>query len=152
MAAHSNILPEKFHGQRSLVGFSPLSCKELDITEMTQHIGMHFIPSVVPPPHSHKNIYLCPTEISTQPYNPRRHPYPSEENQNSLPKICHLGIVSIFIYFKALNTARERKTPTVLFLPKSSNRKHTVEKHLQCPKFGKCFYAKEVKREKETKT
>ena len=28
-------LPEKFHGQRSLVGFSPWDCKELDTTEHT---------------------------------------------------------------------------------------------------------------------
>ena len=26
-------LPEEFHGQRSLVGYSPLGCKELDTTE-----------------------------------------------------------------------------------------------------------------------
>ena len=28
-------LPEKCHGQRSLVGYSPLGCKELDTTEVT---------------------------------------------------------------------------------------------------------------------
>ena len=32
MATHSNISRE-FHGQRSLVGYSPWSCKELDMTE-----------------------------------------------------------------------------------------------------------------------
>ena len=26
-------LPEQFHGQRNLMGFSPWSCKELDVTE-----------------------------------------------------------------------------------------------------------------------
>ena len=26
-------LPEEFHGQRSLAGYSPWSCKELDTTE-----------------------------------------------------------------------------------------------------------------------
>ena len=26
-------LPEEFHGQRSLVGYSPWSCKESDMTE-----------------------------------------------------------------------------------------------------------------------
>ena len=28
-------LPGEFHGQRSLVGFSPQGCKELDMTEAT---------------------------------------------------------------------------------------------------------------------
>ena len=32
MATRSNILPEKFHGQRSLVGYSPWGRKELDTT------------------------------------------------------------------------------------------------------------------------
>ena len=35
----SVFLPGKFHGQRSLVGYSPWSCKELDMTErMCTHI------------------------------------------------------------------------------------------------------------------
>ena len=29
----SVFLPGEFHGQRSLVGYSPLGCKDLDITE-----------------------------------------------------------------------------------------------------------------------
>ena len=33
MAIHSSILPEKSHGQRSLVGYSPKGCKESDMTE-----------------------------------------------------------------------------------------------------------------------
>ena len=33
MAAHSSILAGKSHGQRSLVGYSPWSCKESDTTE-----------------------------------------------------------------------------------------------------------------------
>ena len=37
MATPSNKnLPEKFHGQRNLVGNSPWGCKELDTTEHTQ--------------------------------------------------------------------------------------------------------------------
>ena len=35
MATHSNILAWKIHGQRSLVGYSPWSQKELDTTEHT---------------------------------------------------------------------------------------------------------------------
>ena len=33
MATHSSILPGEFHGQKSLVGYSPWDCKELDTTE-----------------------------------------------------------------------------------------------------------------------
>ena len=33
MATHSRFLPEKFHGQRSLVGYSLKDCKELHTTE-----------------------------------------------------------------------------------------------------------------------
>ena len=30
-------LPGEFHGQRSLVDYSPWGCKELDTTEVTEH-------------------------------------------------------------------------------------------------------------------
>ena len=33
MAIHSGFLPEKFHGQRSLTGYSPWGWKEADTTE-----------------------------------------------------------------------------------------------------------------------
>ena len=33
MATHSSILPGEFHGQRSVAGYSPWGCKELDMTE-----------------------------------------------------------------------------------------------------------------------
>ena len=33
MATDSSVLPRKSHGQRSLVGYSPWDCKELDTTE-----------------------------------------------------------------------------------------------------------------------
>ena len=36
-------LPEKFHGQRSLVGYSPWGCKESDRTECT---------------HTHTDLYM----------------------------------------------------------------------------------------------
>ena len=41
MAPYSSFLPGKFHGQRSLAGYSPQGCKELDTTEQlstAQHI------------------------------------------------------------------------------------------------------------------
>ena len=38
MATHSSILAGKFHGQRSLAGYSPRGCKELDTTEHTLSI------------------------------------------------------------------------------------------------------------------
>ena len=34
----SMTLPGKFHGQRSLVGYSPWSCKESDMTEQTMTV------------------------------------------------------------------------------------------------------------------
>ena len=34
-AAHSIFLPGEFRGQRSLAGYSPWGCKELDMTEAT---------------------------------------------------------------------------------------------------------------------
>ena len=37
MATHSSFLPGAFHGQRSLVGYSPWGLKELDMTEMTEN-------------------------------------------------------------------------------------------------------------------
>ena len=33
MATTPVFLPEKFHGQRSLAGYSPWGCKELDMTK-----------------------------------------------------------------------------------------------------------------------
>ena len=38
MAAHSSVFAGKWRGQRSLVGYSPWGCKELD---MTQHVHTH---------------------------------------------------------------------------------------------------------------
>ena len=38
MATHSSILAWKIQGQRSLVGYSPLGCKESDLTEHTRAI------------------------------------------------------------------------------------------------------------------
>ena len=34
-------LPGESHGQRSLAGYSPQGCKELDMTEVTQYAHMH---------------------------------------------------------------------------------------------------------------
>ena len=36
MATHSSILPGESHGQRSLVGYSPQSCKESKMTEVAK--------------------------------------------------------------------------------------------------------------------
>ena len=38
MAATPVFLPGKFHGQRSLVGYSPWGPKELDMTELLTHM------------------------------------------------------------------------------------------------------------------
>ena len=38
-------LPGVFHGQRSLVGYSPWGHKELDTTEVTEHTHLYYISS-----------------------------------------------------------------------------------------------------------
>ena len=43
MTTHSSILIREFHGQRSLAGYSPQGHKESDMTEVTQHAGMHSV-------------------------------------------------------------------------------------------------------------
>ena len=46
MATHSSILPEEFHGQRSLVGYSSRGHKESDMTErLTLSLYISLLPS-----------------------------------------------------------------------------------------------------------
>ena len=45
MATHSNILAGEFHGQRSLAGYSPWDCKELDTTELLT-LSLSYIPKM----------------------------------------------------------------------------------------------------------
>ena len=37
------LLPGELHGQRSLAGYSPCGCKELDMAEMTLHTCTHLL-------------------------------------------------------------------------------------------------------------
>ena len=37
MATHPSTQPGESHGQRSLAGYNPQGCKELDMTEATEH-------------------------------------------------------------------------------------------------------------------
>ena len=46
MAAHSVLLPRKFHGWRSLVGYSPRGRKESDRTERLHFLSFMFLPQV----------------------------------------------------------------------------------------------------------
>ena len=48
-------LPGEFHGQRSLVGYSPWSCKELDTTEQLTHTHTHT--------HIHKQLILKSNDL-----------------------------------------------------------------------------------------
>ena len=41
MAIHSSILAGEFHGQRSLVGYSPWGHKESDTTETNTHTHIY---------------------------------------------------------------------------------------------------------------
>ena len=49
MATHSSILPGQSHGERSLVGYSPWGCKELD---MTEHLSMYLMVTAQPSSNS----------------------------------------------------------------------------------------------------
>ena len=49
-AAHFNILTGNSHGQRSLLGYSPEDCKELDMAEHA-HVSMYHIHQIC-----HRNI------------------------------------------------------------------------------------------------
>ena len=74
MTTHSSILAwKKSHGQRSLVGYSPWGCKELDMTEqltwrepkaqaLSQASGSAVLyQGVLGPPHERR---LCPTQAA----------------------------------------------------------------------------------------
>ena len=50
MVAHSSIWPGEFHGQRSLVGYSPWGRQESDTTERLTHTHTHTILTIVPCP------------------------------------------------------------------------------------------------------
>ena len=41
MAIPPVFLPGEYHGQRSLVGYSPWGCTELDTTDAAQHVHKH---------------------------------------------------------------------------------------------------------------
>ena len=43
------LLPGESHGQRSLVGYSPWGCKELEMTEVTYHITTTMITLLIIP-------------------------------------------------------------------------------------------------------
>ena len=45
------LLPGKFHGQKSLVGYSPWGCKESDMTECSTHTCTHT--------HTHTHTCVC---------------------------------------------------------------------------------------------
>ena len=45
---------EEFHGQRSLAGYSPWSCKELDMTELLTHTHTHT--------HTHIQLVMADTQ------------------------------------------------------------------------------------------
>ena len=46
MVATPAFLPREFHGQRSLKGYSPWSCKESDTTEQLKHLNLCCILSI----------------------------------------------------------------------------------------------------------
>ena len=91
-------LPGESHGQRSLAGYGPQSCKELDTTEATEHARIHdsvqFSRSVV-------SDSLGPREPQhTRPPCPSPAPgvYP---NSRPLSRRCHPTISSSVVPFSS---------------------------------------------------
>ena len=71
MATHSSSLAGKFHGQRSLAGYSPWGCKELDTTEHAlahththTHTGKLHTSALKTSSSQQKSIFLLGMEIS----------------------------------------------------------------------------------------
>ena len=52
-------LPGKFYGQKSLMGYSPWGCKELDMTEVTEHASK-YSPSLSPSPTMGRVYFVTP--------------------------------------------------------------------------------------------
>ena len=58
-------LPREFHGQRSLMGYSPLGRKELDTTERLHYTNGGFLPrDFIKLTVSH--VFFCPRRYSIQ--------------------------------------------------------------------------------------
>ena len=105
MAPTPGFLPGESHGQRSLAGYGPQSCKELDTTEATEHARIHdsvqFSRSVV-------SDSLGPREPQhTRPPCPSPAPgvYP---NSRPLSRRCHPTISSSVVPF----SSRPQSFPT----------------------------------------
>ena len=71
MATHSSSLAGKFHGQRSLAGYSARGCKELDTTEHVPahththtHTGKLHTSALKTSSSQQKSIFLLGMEIS----------------------------------------------------------------------------------------
>ena len=97
-----------FHGQRSLTGYSPRGCKELDVTEHACKAKYSLVP-ICPlshlaalPPSSPPRSSHTELRSSTQPFDTRL--------LHILPSACHPLILSLKIYFpgRALLTSWTR--------------------------------------------
>ena len=65
MAAHPSILPGEPHGQRSLAGCLPQSCRKLDITEHTHRGAARWRFCIIKQGMGSGHELLCPFLIST---------------------------------------------------------------------------------------
>ena len=64
MVTHSSVLARKFHRQRSLAGYRPWGCKELDTTERLTFIFFHFFSgggNSLPPRHGYEGEIISYT-------------------------------------------------------------------------------------------
>ena len=56
---HPGFLPGEFHGQRSLAGYSPWNCKELDLTFIYTYTYTHIYIQTHTHTHTYRLLYIC---------------------------------------------------------------------------------------------
>ena len=100
-AAHFNILTGNSHGQRSLVGYSPEDCKELDMAKHA-HVCMYHIHQIC-----HRNIYPFLLPFGTQPFL-------------QIQLLAITDVVFIHIFFFSIMSYEGYHTPCTSCLTKCS--------------------------------
>ena len=79
------LLPGKFHGQRSLVGYSPWDCKELDMIEHTDKMHIHMKPLQFSSVQSLSRVQLFATPWTVARQAPLSMLFPRQQCWSGLP-------------------------------------------------------------------
>ena len=93
MATHSSILPGKSYGWRSLTGYSPWGCRELDTTERLthtytkgrDHYHLHFVGEKT---KAQKGL------VASHTAGRRQTPHGNQRPLSSVSQVCSLGQVT----------------------------------------------------------